>query len=110
MTDNELIAEFMGLMVRKWDNNLLYTCDEDGWVDFDSAVSFSPDRNWNQLIPVAQRIKEIVFSNIKEQSLHSFKEAVSRWHPVRNEIGNLKIEAAHYCIVMFIKWHNSQSK
>lgn len=113
-SDNELIAEFMGF---KYHKNYGYIGD----VRYDDEAVIDPvdpkfvqiphwNDSWDWLIPVAQKIKDLTYKDLKAQELPTFQQAVARWRAAQNEISNLKIEAAHYCVVKWIEWYNSQPK
>jgi hypothetical protein len=101
--ENCLIAEFMGNLVDDESFNSPVVTEPSGNYYYLSECRYNS--SWDALIPVAQKIKDWVYST--DMDLYTFKNAVGRWHPISNEIGNLKIEKAYYCIIKFITWYNS---
>lgn len=68
LTDNELIAEFMGINVAHW-GPVLYRSDEDGMVDItDDPQTYSPDRSWDDLMPVVEKISQHVYESYQDNN------------------------------------------
>ena len=81
-TDNELIAEFMGMGIFHYNPNQL------GY-----------DTSWDWLIPVVEKIHNVVPSEVSEVN----NEGLAIF-----EIGLLTpIGEVHEAVVQFIKWYNS---
>lgn len=101
MTDNELIAEFMGLSIVKehgkkyWSYNELFLQSET--LDF--------DRSWDWLMPVIHKIyalyEDFDIKSIKDENL--FLDVLD--NPVKYPIYD-----TYHKVVTFIKWHNEQTK
>jgi hypothetical protein len=102
-TDNEIIAEFMGLEKREgaWG----------GWGSFlrngDLFCTEWPicyDESWNDLHPVVERIAKWGV-RYDENSLRS-----NRAKEVTNLPLSIDIKLAYFDVVEFIKWYNAQPK
>lgn len=106
--DNELIAEFMGLNVSMF-GPVLYLSDEDGMIDFkNDAEPYWPDRNWNQLMPVVEKIEQMT------DIVYSFEihiGASCRIYADGKEIETMDdgIDGVYKAVVEFIRWYNSQT-
>lgn len=88
MIDNYLIAKFMG-------------------VDTSKLWKSMYDTDWNELMPVIDRIEALGYSvNIISKSCSIF---VNREWQFRYT-SDTKIEAAYNSVLSFIKWHNQQNK
>lgn len=112
-TDNELIAEFMGIRVR-YQGPVLYHCDEDGMIDWvDGADTYSPHLDWSDIMPVVVKISHLEY---KLDSSLSFTDNERRKFELHDEqdnvtdiqIGHTDINHVYKAVVEFIKWYNSQ--
>lgn len=97
MTDNQIFADFIGLKVRYF-GKVLYACDDDGNIDFTGdAEVYCPDRDWNQLMPVVEKINHLQMPDDFDwdtvRSMHEWLCQVS--------INNVYADA-----VTIIKWYN----
>lgn len=106
-TDNQIIAEFMGvnyyqdepLMKTFYDDNgdgTLFYCEWHPYCERDStnimAWVFDPGKNWCQLMPVVEKIETM---DIPDHLKHCFNGTI-----------NTDIEVAYSLVVEFIKWFN----
>lgn len=97
-TDNQIFADFIGLKVRYF-GEVLYTCDDDGNIDFTGdAEAYCPDRDWNQLMKVVNKIDMLqMFDSVEYHEL--------------SEIGIFaKIDTVYLYVDEFIKWYNENKK
>lgn len=110
-TDNEVIAEFMG-WERYSQNSFkcpntypIHNNTSNGWTTF-SADQLEFGSRWDWLMPAIQRAKE----SIKEAGwgTPTEKEAWSRLRMCLNEVSNINIQNAHYCLVKYIHWYQKQ--
>jgi hypothetical protein len=116
-TDNELIAEFMGIHVRDWSGVLFYS-DEDGYVDIaGDAQPYWPDKSWNQLMSVVEKIQSIgyhtsmyhdcdklTYTYRNEMRIVNSDESKIRYRELSN--GETMIQCVYTAVVQFVKWHN----
>lgn len=105
-TDNELIAVFMGLK-HSHDKAWMWNPLEVG----NSSVRVDELRyhdKWDWLMPAMERAKKA----IKEAGYGTptEKQALMKLRMALNEVSNINIKNAHFCLVHFIKWFNSQNK
>lgn len=65
-------------------------------------------KDWNWLMAVVKKVKD----SVKNQDWNPSeeKEARKRIQPILNEIHNLNIENAHYCLVKYLQWVNKQKQ
>jgi hypothetical protein len=126
--DNELIAEFMGIEVtrfkfRTWD--ALIIGDEDDAMDYGNLVYYNPNHNWNQLMPVVEKIESLKMDTtisifeVKIGINRCFIEKHPQWdwnfeiYPQPIEIIDdsiNKIEVVWKAVIEFIKWYNEQGR
>jgi len=107
-SDNELIAEFMSKKVR-YAGTVLYLTDEDGYIDYvDGPGVYWPDRDWQQLMPVVEKIENLGISTKIECDGISTQVTIRQICVWENP--SSKIEKVYKAVVEFIKWHNSQQK
>lgn len=99
-SDNELIAEFMGICVtRSFD--VLWIVDEDGDLpDYKNAQVYSPSNNWNQLIPVVGQFIEKAKGTDMPHALYMNVATFSVSRPIGELYENL---------VKGIRWYNEHS-
>jgi hypothetical protein len=114
MTDNKIIAQFLGL-----------TIITDGISFFDT--NYKPlanyHENWNDLMPVVDKIESLEFVSVytNKTSLGEFSIEINYdTHPYKyNQLKKTifikdknisKIEAVYKACVEFIKWYNQQIK
>lgn len=101
MTDNELIAEFMGINVR-YSGIVLYHCDPDGYIDFvDGADTYSPQKSWSDLMPVVEKIHTLGLLRSDILLSDYYRELLDM-----SIVAN--IEIIYQKVIEFIKWHNEQ--
>lgn len=113
MTDNELIAEFMGLMVFKTHEEMstvpLEQLKEWGYED-----ELDYHSNWSNLMPVVEKIESMMFqveihtaySNINGE-LEGVKYNQDSCFEAQEET---KLTVTYRAVVRFINWYNEQSK
>ena len=120
MTDNQLIAEFMGLSV----TNNIVNCTENIRSHNERCLSgynisqARYDSSWDWLMPVVEKITSIpLLDNLNECNYIYFgfdyednSHYVNLYHGEDSQInGNSKvnkIEAVYEAVVKFIKWYN----
>lgn len=106
---NKLIAEFMGLNIIGWigaDNEVIgyVFCDEEGCIDIDEFEFYSPNANWDQLMPVVEKIGEM-----QNQADREFSEAIEDVNlPMFNTSIFCHKEELYKRVVQFIQWFNKQ--
>lgn len=61
--------------------------------------------SWDWLLPVIKTAK----TKINKYDFDARQEASARLKAVTNEVCNINIENAHFCLVKFITWYNTQS-
>lgn len=98
MTDNELIAEFMGIGVTK-SHGLLWIVEESGDMpDYVNGGTYNPDTDWNDIMPVVERIFAVAPADVKEinnEGLDIFELGLTA-----------KINEIYQAVIEFIKWYN----
>src|SRR5687768_9741 len=118
-TDNEIIAEFMGLPLEK---------DEVQFTGGTKKVPFQNwqyDTSWDWLMPVVEKLQEpevkkgrivresaniqIFYKNCFIEYIDEELDATYDLHP-NGVQGETKLEATYKAIVEFIKWYNSEKK
>jgi len=134
LTDNELIAEFMGLVRREPNNNYNLpqwwqpTKDkrEKGkFIGYPEQLKYHS--SWDKLMPVVERLQEPEISTDGDKIIRSgleitiyYKACDLSFTPDEDfedcedfEIqtqGETKMEAIYKAVVEFIKWYNNQQK
>lgn len=92
MTDNDLIADFIGDERQKFDWNYLY------------------DTSWDCLMPAIEKICKLWRENVDQYNTPPPEQR--EWDRQGSKVGMLSIDcgikAAHIVVVGFIKWHNKQ--
>lgn len=96
LTDNELIAEFMG------DRDKVL-CDPK-WMKGDELVYLRYHLSWDWLMPVVQKIERVL------SEYHSKDTSWLYWNNVFDGYVNTKIELTIASVVGFIRWHNTQNQ
>ncbi len=103
MSDNELIAEFMGgklcsMYVKDVGNILAYEFDNGDDTDRYAIVTLKYQLSWDWLMEVVNKIDRLqLFDSIEYREL--------------SELGIMAtMDTVYMYVVEFIKWHNSVSK
>lgn len=104
-SDNELIAEFMGLHVRMI-NEVHYLSDDDGYVDLTEGGPYWPDMSWDQLMPVVEKIESMGY-RCKIDG-YCFNIDMPDGGSIYGSCLDSKIESVHDGVVEFIKWYKQQ--
>lgn len=128
MTDNELIAEFMGLQKnphdggKTWANELIK--DSDNRVYSDKWMILMYDKSWDWLIPVVEKIHTPEISEDGNRIIRSDADVTifykacqiqynadedsgdERGEWSTHQQGETKLEAVYKAVVEFIKWYN----
>lgn len=125
-TDNELVAEFMGVQnVFVHPTFGAYEAEDDqGWIDWvDGGIrTLDYHRDWNLLIPVVEKIENIegVYVRIQKDRCIIFdsgfgesdilirEQRQPNQYPAASVNQPSKIEAVYKAIVQFIKFYNAQ--
>lgn len=96
--DNEVFAKFMGIKVRYF-GIVLYTCDDDGNIDLTGdAEVYCPDRDWNQLMKVVNKIDRLqLFDSIEYHELSNIRIFAT-------------IDVVYLYSLEFIKYYNGKEK
>ena len=111
--DNNLIAIFDWWIKNgnRFEKYWTYTDDDGSLHEASHSVKnteFKYNENWNLLIPVLkkskQKIKEAVYGTQTET------DANKRLGAELNEVYNLNIINAHYCLARFIEWFNQNKE
>lgn len=117
---NKLIAAFMSIDVRdfKWkDLHRLAICDNDGEVSFKYCEFYHPESDWNDLMPVVEKIEGLgVKVTIRNNFIslqgwvanNSNTTTIYEWDG--GSTNDSKILSTWYGIVEFITWFNNQEK
>lgn len=101
LTDNDIIAEFMG---GTWIPNGIYS--EWTFTDGCRHNTLLYERSWDWLMPVVEEISKIDFPKHNEQKYFEFQD---RAECVENiQIGHTSIELVYTAVVEFIKWYSNQ--
>jgi hypothetical protein len=112
LESNKLIANFMQYKVtefqfRNW--KTLVFCDEDDYIDIRDISYFTPNNNWNDLMPVVEKIESLCIDvTILRQTCR-----IATWERNFNQeclSNESKIHATYSVVVEFIKWYYSQQK
>ena len=124
-TDNELIAEFMGVKYDIDQPTMKVLYDDDG-IQFycewhpnhyigTSVLSweFAPDQNWCQLMPIVEKINKLdnwnisFFSNYEVVIFDTDYKLTAQGKVFRYEQGDW-LKSAYKAVVEFIKWYNQK--
>lgn len=116
MTDNELIAEFMGIPQMHDYKGVMWDIQRTGKQIF----GVRPDElryhsSWDWLMPVVEKIESLQFKvdiyfcgcSITDRGGQN-----TTWpdgKPICHGLGDSKIEGAYQAVVEFIKWHNHKT-
>lgn len=103
MSDNELIAEFMG---RRYGKN----ADKNGYLKYNTS--------WDHLMPVVEKIENGSYKTFNfgfKIGMHDWVSVYSRqgtgeFTEFSEFIGPSKLDATHKAVVHFIKWYNQQPR
>lgn len=106
MTDNELIAEFMGY---KKDSSGLYLIHSHAVGRLSSL--FSPDHlayntSWDWLMPVCQKISSLKPITIYKNGTESITDWINKQRKMRQGAIQFDIIICFSGVVEFIKWYN----
>lgn len=126
---NKLLAEFVGIQVTDFhwgDWKTLIIGDEDDAIDFGELQYYTPDKDWNQLMDIVEKIESIkdphqgnfpvyIYSNscsIQGSNLYRALEN-SNYSGVYisnpDAIFDTKIKSTWYNVVQFIKWYKGNN-
>jgi hypothetical protein len=108
ITDNELIATFMGAL-KKYDNQGGLPCillsgggvPVTGWYFNNNEIKYSS--SWDWLMPVVKKINKL----IDDQKMIGLDMNIYR--SMRDWVTDVEIESAYGDAVTIIKWYNQQS-
>lgn len=122
LTDNELIAKFYGAVYKAEPSAFNPDITITQWIIIGNPYNqhrdnikhwYSPEQlqyhqSWDWIMPVMSKAK----SAIKEAGwgTPTEKAALTRLKAALNEVYNINIKNAHFCLVRFIKWYNQQTK
>lgn len=118
-TDNELIAEFMGLDVYKnYDEMKLVPLEQLKKYAYINELEY--DTSWDRLMPVVDKIEQLGFNSDlkytdwrpahKQEWCLKFYGARDRYSNPFNFSTESKIDAVFKAVVDFIKWHNVNTR
>lgn len=117
MTDNELIAEFMGMSSFKTEHDTFWHPTEkaspENWKYHSLDLDHFYEKSWDWLMPVVEKI--YLLREVKQVSITPGKTRI--WFsdhikdsyiesPLKPE--NNSITECFSCVVKFIKWYNQQ--
>lgn len=112
-TDNELIAEFMGL--KSISKKEFEKCPEKYSIEKESIIEYQRYHvDWNWLMPVVDKIESTPFSNFLYSSPgywvvidgDSCEIKEDKLTIITKSKGVSKIDAVYKAVVEFIKWYN----
>jgi len=110
VTDNEFIAQFMGVH-RK--NGRVYVAGRCGFVEKYYPNQLKYNNNWDWLMPVVEKIDRLNFRTSIAWKGHASKDAnivviSERDYTMIVDVSHgSKIGAVYNAVVEFIKWYNS---
>jgi hypothetical protein len=124
MTDNEIIAEFMGL--KREDHSQLY--NNPTGLTYDRCPSAMYDKSWDWLMPVVEKIATYVYESY--ESSNGYKNITEHDRAYTRTFGMIDnegkwmvrinrmvleqedtlIKATYQAVVDFIKWYNSHKQ
>lgn len=124
MSDNELIANFMGYKLteeRHAGKNVFlaggHAMVYSGEDFFCDEANYNPQTNWNYLIPVVEKIHSIEDWAIKIEWWNKIRPRVEIYSlfdvsstSTFKAIAPTAIEATYKAVVAFIMWYNKQPK
>jgi hypothetical protein len=104
-TDNELIAEFMGINVRYY-GPVLYIADGNGFFDLTAdPQTYRPNKSWDDLMPVVEKIEGLGYRIAIEGLECAVYKDFGTPIPYTNNFPS-KIDGVFVTVVNFIKWYN----
>lgn len=111
MTDNELIAEFMGMVQNPHDPTMFtevqfYVYEDGQHFGLWRRSAFST--SWDWLMPVVEKIRNLAMK-LESKSHHADVEISEMLDAIGVELCQTDIKSAHEKVVEFIKWYNSQN-
>lgn len=107
--NNKLIAEFMGYEGQREEwcgNNILEFND---FIGEDELRSYSPDKRWDDIMPVVDKIKNnktpviLLPKNGIDKSIAPYLE---KCRPLSKALLKVDMEIIYNSVVDFIKWYN----
>lgn len=101
ITDNELIARFMGGVSQKATSYCI--SDYPNELPLHILKDLTYHKSWDWLMPVVQKVFDTDFGD-------KFEEWRVLNGRIMNAIGRIDIADTHKKVVDFIKWYNMQSK
>lgn len=110
---NRSVAEFLGFYITDFNGKYHFVCKEKKKPEhLNYAWEFRLEEakyhsSWDWLMPVLAMAKKKIAD--AGWATPQEKSAKARLGAALNEAYNINIEAAHYCLVQFIKWYNVQS-
>lgn len=112
MTDNELIAEFIGGENSEYHQERIYFKPDgfmgSGWWHRD-YLKF--DTSWDWIMPVVEKIEQIIDSKMKELGPEitdlNDPKGWRAWDYQRIDLST-KIDEVYKSVIEFIKWYNQQ--
>lgn len=101
-TDNELIAEFMGIEVVPYNHELMgdvmAIVPKEGILDYPLNI-FNPQEDWNWLMSVVEKINKVC-----ENTGYPDDTIIQYLHVISSSISDV-----YEAVIQFIKWYNSQT-
>jgi hypothetical protein len=127
-TDNQILAEYMGLTPNPFDYGKTYginaTVDKDGTVYAEEWVQPNYDKSWDSLMKVVDKIEESYKNTIRDNiKIHSdwiycsighFRCTVFIGEIMKGDNRELlfpdKLSATFFVVTEYVKWFNNQNK
>lgn len=111
MTDNELIADFLGLTLKKEIDGIKYYNVPVGHIESYNASQgeFKYHKRWDWLMMAVDKIDRIGFdTEIYQTKVNGFGMYVSNeeMDDIERQ-ASTKLEAVYLCVISFIKWYKS---
>jgi len=116
-TDNELIAEFMGLVPEYWrltplHKRRLYWCIGKGGFGM-TASELKYNTSWDWLMPVVEKINNTKHPTLNERIDVIIYRRTCHINDIQQIIiettGKDMLECTYKAVVSFIKWYNQQN-
>lgn len=113
-TENELIAEFMGLKFQYEANGIRYYDVPKGQVHSHNASMgvFIYDKSWDWLMPVVEKINKL-FDEAFPPGDEFVKRILAHEEPIEREYMDVvglpissTIDEVYHAVLTFIKWYN----